>query len=98
MSASTVCPRLSGSFPLKELRHRGLHLAVDALGELGVEDRAVVAAGDDLDDGVALERGERILEELDGPFEVEGIHAAGDHVELALELGADGGPVPLEDE
>ena len=46
--------------------------------------RTMVAAGDDLDHGVAAELGERLLQEPGRPFEVEVVHVAHDDVELAL--------------
>ena len=52
-------------------------------GELARRGSCRGPAGDDLDDGVAPELGERLLEELDGTFKVERVELAGDDVELA---------------
>ena len=69
-----------------------------ALGKLGVEHVPWSRFGNDLDDGVAAEPGQRFFQELDRPFEVERIQVAGDDVELALELRAERRPVSLEHE
>lgn len=47
-----------GSLLIEERGHRGLHLMVDSLGELAIEDGAVVPTRDDLDHGVALQLGQ----------------------------------------
>ena len=89
------CGRFFGWKPVGD---SGMNLAVQPLDELGVEQAAVVAAGYDLDFGVADQRDLRLPQQLDRPFEVERIHVAHDHVELALELGAERRPVFLEDQ
>src|SRR5262249_10948036 len=69
--------------------HEGpLHLAIEAGRQLGVEDRAVIAVGDDLDDRVAAQRLERLLQQRGRAFEVKRVEPARDDVELAGELGS----------
>src|SRR5262249_45803353 len=74
--------RSTGREPLDDLRS---HFPVQARGQRGVEDGAVIPVGDDLDDRVAAQPGQRILEQLHRAFEVKRIEAAGDHPQLPFE-------------
>ena len=79
-------------------RHGRPHLAVEPLGQLGVEDRVVIASGmiSTTASLPSLVRG--FFQDARRPLEIERIESARDDVQLALELGAERGPVPLEDE
>lgn len=78
--------------------HRGHHLAVKPTCQFPVENGAMVAIGDDLDHGIALEPLQLVFEKLDGSLEVEGVHAAGDHMNLAAQPGTAIVPVPVQDQ